>query len=359
MSAMASRMSSFCFHRAVAVGRPERQRRLDVAADLRLLLGRHQIVARVDRARVLLDGERGVALRVAEDPALPLGDHAIAVLAGGQRVSPLAERALGELHDVALVDERDAFARVAQRVLDGRARQSLRSLARDRLDADAAGLGKPDLRDAHLVLEERDQLARLGGLGRPLDAGVDVLRVLAEDHHVDLLGPLHGTRHAGEPPHRPQAHVEVEHLAERDVEGADAAAHGRRQRSLDPDDELLERGDGVVRQPGAQAIERLLTGIDLHPGNAPATAIGLLHGSVEDHLARAPDVRAGPVTLDERKDRMVGDLEHAAGRADRVARGNGDGRVAGHPVWSNRKPAYGARGCRRSTRYPNTARQPG
>ena len=52
--------------------------------------------------------------------------------------------------------------------------------------------GKRMLLDPHLVLQERDDLLRLGRLGGPLDAGVDVLGVLAEDHHVDLLGRLTG-----------------------------------------------------------------------------------------------------------------------------------------------------------------------
>jgi hypothetical protein len=49
------------------------------------------------------------------------------------------------------------------------------------------GLGEADLLHLHLVLEERDDLLGLGALGLPLDAGVDVLGVLAEDHHVDVL----------------------------------------------------------------------------------------------------------------------------------------------------------------------------
>ena len=47
----------------------------------------------------------------------------------------------------------------------------------------------------------------------------------------------------------PQADVEVEHLAQRDVERADAAADGRGQRAFDADEIFLERLDGVIRQP--------------------------------------------------------------------------------------------------------------
>ena len=44
-----------------------------------------------------------------------------------------------------------------------------------------------------------------------------------------------------EPAHRPQAHVQVEDLAQRDVEAADAAADRRGERALDADEVLAER----------------------------------------------------------------------------------------------------------------------
>ena len=61
-----------------------------------------------------------------------------------------------------------------------------------------------------------------------------------------------------EPAHRAQAHVEVEDLAQRDVERADAAADRRGERALDADEVLAERVDGLVGQPVAGRVERLL-----------------------------------------------------------------------------------------------------
>ena len=66
--------------------------------------------------------------------------------------------------------------------------------------------------------------------------GVDVLGVLAEDHHVDFLRMLHRRRHALEPAHRPQADIQIEHLAQRDVQRSDAAADRRGQRAFDADE---------------------------------------------------------------------------------------------------------------------------
>ena len=100
---------------------------------------------------------------------------------------------------------------------------------------------------------------------RPLDAGVDVFGVLAEDDDVHPLGMRDGRRRAGEVAHRPHARIEIEHLAQRDVEAADAAADRRGQRTLDRD---LVGADGlerVVRQPLAVLFLGLLAGRHLEP----------------------------------------------------------------------------------------------
>ena len=110
---------------------------------------------------------------------------------------------------------------------------------------------------------------------------------------------LDRTRHALEVPHRAQADVEIEHLAQRDVERADAAADRRGQRPLDPDQVLLKRLDGLVRQPVLNFVERLLAGKNLHPGDLALAAVNLFHRLVEDVLRGAPDVRAGAVALDK------------------------------------------------------------
>jgi hypothetical protein len=62
-----------------------------------------------------------------------------------------------------------------------------------------------------------------------------------------LLGVLDRGRHAGEPLHRAEADVEVELLAEGDVERADAAADRRGERALDADEVVAEGGDGSPR----------------------------------------------------------------------------------------------------------------
>jgi hypothetical protein len=228
----------------------------------------------------------------------------------GERVAPVAERALGELHDVALVHERHALPFLAQRVLDGGAHQPLAAVLRHGLHADAGRLGKADLLVGRreVGLEQPEHLLRVVGAGGELDARVDVLRVLAEDHHVDLVGTLHRRGHALEPAHGPQAHVEIEDLPHRDVQRADAAADGRRERALDADEIGAERIERRIRQPVAGLVERLLAGEHLVPRDLPLAAVRLVDRGIEHAYRRAPDVGAGAVALDERNDRVGGDV---------------------------------------------------
>ena len=174
-------------------------------------------------------------------------------------------------------------------------------VARGRLGAE------PDVLEllGKFLREEVEHLLRLGRAGGPLDAGVDVLGVLAEDHHVDFLGMLDRRRHALEPAHRPQADVQIEQLTQRDVERPDAAADRRRQRTLDADVVLAERLDRLVRQPGVELLEALFAGVDFLPRDLPLAAVRFLDRGVEHAHAGAPDVGAGAVAFDERDDRIV------------------------------------------------------
>ncbi len=90
------------------------------------------------------------------------------------------------------MDERHVLAVVLDGVADSGADQPLAPLLGDRLDADRGGVREADLVDLHLLLQELHDFLRLRRPLLPLDAGVDVLRVLAEDHHVHLVRALHG-----------------------------------------------------------------------------------------------------------------------------------------------------------------------
>ena len=57
-------------------------------------------------------------------PEFALRDDLLAKLPLRQRIAPIAEGPLGELHDIALVDQRDALPTVIERVLDRPANQA-------------------------------------------------------------------------------------------------------------------------------------------------------------------------------------------------------------------------------------------
>src|ERR1019366_6172322 len=121
-----------------------------------------------------------------------------------------------------------------------------------------------------------------------------------------------------------QADVVVEHLAQRDVERADAAADGRGERAFDADEIFLERLDGVVGQPVVEFFERLFAGENLEPGNLSLAAVGFGHRRVEHAHAAGPDVRAGAVAADEGEDGIFGNGEFAVRDGDFSARGRGN-----------------------------------
>jgi hypothetical protein len=160
--------------------------------------------------------------------------------------------------------------------------------------------------------------------GRPLDAGVNVLGVLAEDHHVDLLGPFDRRGHALEVAHRAQADIQIQHLANGHVQRGHAATDGRGERALDADQVGLEGLQGLGRQPAVEELLGLFAGVDLGPGDLLSAREFLFHRGVEHAHRGAPDVRTRAVAFDKGQDGVIGHLQvalavHGDGLA---ARGN-------------------------------------
>jgi len=177
------------------------------------------------------------------------GDADIGELLLHEFIAPVAEGAFGELHDVALVDQGDRPAAVGEGEFDGLADEAFGTEDAHGLDADAGV--EPDL-GSHFLGEEFDDLLGFGGAFTVFDAGIDVFGVLAEDDDVELFGPLHGRGDAGVVLDGALADVEVEDLAQADVERADAAADGRGERAFDGD---MEAGDGVEGVLGEPTLD--------------------------------------------------------------------------------------------------------
>ena len=123
-----------------------------------------------------------------------------------------------------------------------------------------------------------------------LDAGVEVLGVLADDDQVDVL---EARAHAGVALARAHLRVHVELLAERDVHRAEAAADRRRDRALQRDARLADRVEHLGRQRVAAVAVH-------HVGARLADVpVELDAGRLEGAPRRLGQLRAGAVTGDE------------------------------------------------------------
>src|SRR6187402_418804 len=251
-----------------------------------------------------------VLIECSQNPALTLRNNLGAELFLRNLVSPIEEGTFGELLDVALMHDRHHLAVVIDGVLNGCADKALGAVNRDRLDAEARVVAKALFGSGeHLRVHELHELLRFGGALFELDAGVDVFRVLAEENDVDFIGLEHGAGHAGIVLYRADALVEIERLAQGYVERTDATADGRGEGSLDRDAEVDGRLHGVLGKPVALLAEGLLACEDLVPLHLALALVGLLYGSVEDHLRVLPDIAAGAVAFDEGNDGVRGDDE--------------------------------------------------
>ena len=187
--------------------------------------------------------------RILEGQPRTRADRLCAELLACELIAPVAEGAFRELHDVALVHQRHRDPIVLDGVLDRLADQPLAALLGHRLDADAGARRETDRRDIQLLLQIGDQALYLGGAGRPLDTGVDVLGVLPEHHHVGEACIRHGTGDARKIADRAHAGVQVHALAHRHVEGAQAPADRRAQGTLDRDHVLAQGVQRLIREP--------------------------------------------------------------------------------------------------------------
>src|SRR6185437_2505991 len=158
---------------------------------------------------------------------------------------------------------------------------------------------------AEPLAEKPDHGIGFGAAGPVFDPGVHVLDVLAEDHHVELLRLAHRAGHALEVAHRPDAGVQVQHLAQGDVEGSDPPADGSGQRTLDGHAVRADGVQGGLGKPVPDLLEGLLTGQDLEPIDLPFSAGHLPDNRVEHPPGGAPDVGPGAVALDKRNDGVV------------------------------------------------------
>ncbi len=122
-----------------------------------------------------------------------------------------------------------------------------------------------------------------------LDAGVQVLGVLADDDEVDVLvARLEALHRAG----RAQVRVQAEGLAQRDVDAPEALADRRRDRALEGDLVALDRLEDVLRERRPVLGDDALAGVHDLPVEGDA-------GGVEHATGRLRQLRTDAVAGDQ------------------------------------------------------------
>ena len=101
-------------------------------------------------------------------------DQFTAELFGRQLVAPVFERAFGELHDVAFVNQGHRVTIVGDSVFDGGTHKTLGPFFGAWLDADAAMLREANFLHAHLFAQEFNHFFCISRVRFPFDTGVDV-----------------------------------------------------------------------------------------------------------------------------------------------------------------------------------------
>ena len=198
----------------------------------------------------------------------------------------------------------------SQGVLNRAAHQTLGPERRNRLDGHA-GIGANLLRSAaqHVLVQEFDQFLHFRRAGFPFDPDINVFGIFAKDDDVHALGMFHRRRHALEIAHRTHAGIQIEDLAQRDVERANPAAHGSRQRAFDGNPEIAHGFHGFVGQPLLEFVVCFLAREYFKPGDLALAAIDQLHGGVKHAPRRLPDVASRAIAFDKRNDGPVGNDE--------------------------------------------------
>jgi hypothetical protein len=161
----------------------------------------------------------------------------------GHGARRLQEEPVAELHDVRFMDRRDGVAALPPRVVERE-------------------LGNPRRRPGRDDLQALDD----AGYDLMLEAGIEILGVLADDHEIDVLEPSRDTRQI---PDRPQIGVEVERLAQCDIHAREAFANRCGNRPLkcdtiafDRDKEFLGQGLASFRHGGGAGIVTVPLDVD-------------------------------------------------------------------------------------------------
>ena len=152
---------------------------------------------------------------------------------------------------------------------------------------------------SHLFGKEAEEFFGFGSSGHPLDTGIDIFSVFAEDVHIDLLGLFYGRDHTSEPAYGTQADIEVEFLTQSDVQRTDTASDWGCQRAFDSDTIVAEGLHGLVGQPGAGLFEGFTSGQDLFPKDSSSSVVCFFDSGVNHLLGSGRDFGTYSVSFDK------------------------------------------------------------
>ncbi len=112
--------------------------------------------------------------------------------------------------------------------------------------------------------------------------------------------------------HRAFTGIEIENLAQRNIQRTNATTDRSSQRALDGHAKIANGVDRIVRQPFFIGVKRLFAGEDFIPRDFALTAVGVIDRGVKNAPRSFPDITASSIALNERDDRIVRDLQFAA-----------------------------------------------
>ena len=116
---------------------------------------------------------------------------------------------------------------------------------------------------------------------------------------------LYRAGHAVEITNGPDARIEIEQLSQADVQTANSAADGRRERAFDRDSKFLDRGERIAGQPVAELIKRFFSREHFVPDYFARTFRNFFNRSIENELRCLPDIATRSITFNKRNDRIV------------------------------------------------------
>src|SRR5215469_13431157 len=202
---------------------------------------------------------------------------------------------------------------------DGAPHQSFRPRGRNRLDSHA-GI-PPNLFLAvfqHFLVQEFQKLLYFGRAASPLDPDINVFRVFAEDDHVHFFWLANGGGNAFEIPHRPHTRIQVQNLAQGDIQRTNPAPDGCGQGPLDAHAKIARRFDRIVREPLLEGFEGFLARKHFEPGHTPLPSVRFLDRGIKDAPRSLPDIPPRSISFDKGNNRIQRHLQRPVSVTDRL-----------------------------------------